>query len=200
MTWKEKVEAVKKIPIPEYMKKEVVPLLGSYYGSGEGYFLYRPVEKCPLHNEDTPSFRYYEATNSCACFGCRRGGDVINLHRLVYELNENIEISYKDAVEHLYKVYVEGREDKVNGSSQAKAKKVIKYVDGKPEIKNVEPEEENPIEVMRHNKRVFEAEKRLTASSDEKKYDKFMLLDFIEKLHKLREMSIEDCDKIIEKL
>ncbi len=36
---------------------------------------------CPLpgHDEKTPSFYIYPDTGSCWCFGCLRGGDVVNL-------------------------------------------------------------------------------------------------------------------------
>lgn len=33
---------------------------------------------CPLHSEDTPSFKIY-SNNSFYCFGCGKGGDVVDL-------------------------------------------------------------------------------------------------------------------------
>jgi hypothetical protein len=36
----------------------------------------------PDHEDRTPSFVVYEATNSFYCFGCSRGGDVIDLEQL----------------------------------------------------------------------------------------------------------------------
>lgn len=197
MTMKEKAEAVKKIPIPLFMKREVVPMLGSYYGSGEGTFDYRPVEKCPMHNEDTPSFRYYEATNSCSCFGCRRGGDVISLCRYVYETNENIEMTYWEAVNHLYTNFIENGEDIVKPS---KTNKSIKFVEGKPVIESTEVEEVDPIEKMRYNRKVQEAETRIREANSSDMYDKFLLLDFVNKLVKLNDISIQDANEFVSKL
>jgi DNA primase len=34
---------------------------------------------CPLHNDKDPSFHVYEETNSWYCFGCLKGGDIIDL-------------------------------------------------------------------------------------------------------------------------
>lgn len=43
--------------------------------------LHRNPINCPLpgHDDRTPSFHYYSETNSFYCFGCRRGGSVIDL-------------------------------------------------------------------------------------------------------------------------
>lgn len=35
---------------------------------------------CPLHNERSSSFVWYKNNNSYYCFGCGKGGDVINLY------------------------------------------------------------------------------------------------------------------------
>jgi hypothetical protein len=53
------------------------------------------VGLCPLHNEKHPSFYIYQETNSCWCYGCNRGGDVINLVRLLHGH------SFKEAVKYL---------------------------------------------------------------------------------------------------
>ncbi len=50
---------------------------------------------CPLHNEKTPSFYVYPESNSFYCFGCKQGGNNINLIRLLYNY------SFKEAVKHI---------------------------------------------------------------------------------------------------
>lgn len=197
MKYSEKIEIVKKIPIPVYMREEVVPKLGSYYGSGEGYFEYGRVEKCPLHNEDTGSFRYYEETNSCSCFGCRRGGDVVNLHRLFYEINEDTEISFKEAVDYLYAKYV--TKDIVDGavlSSKKKSSNTRVVESGAEKI------EESNIEVMRALRKVKDAEVRIFANEHNNvaRAKKTKLLWVCKKLHRLGFISSSDMSEVALKM
>jgi len=53
------------------------------------------VGLCPFHNEKHPSFYIYPETNSCWCYGCNQGGDVINFVRLLHGY------SFKEAVQYL---------------------------------------------------------------------------------------------------
>lgn len=41
---------------------------------------------CPLHIEHTPSFYVYYETNTWHCYGCNRGGNIINLMQLLHGL------------------------------------------------------------------------------------------------------------------
>jgi len=68
------------------------------------------VALCPLHDEDTPSFRYYDETNTFYCFGCRAGGDVINLHRKFMGQKNGEEISFIDAVKFIKEYFIDGKE------------------------------------------------------------------------------------------
>ena len=42
---------------------------------------------CPFHSDKTPSFKVYPNDRGWYCFGCNRGGDVIDFVRLLYNLN-----------------------------------------------------------------------------------------------------------------
>ena len=50
---------------------------------------------CPLHEENSPSFTVYTATQSFFCFGCGVGGDVFRL----VQLKEGID--FKEALDRL---------------------------------------------------------------------------------------------------
>jgi len=40
----------------------------------------KPLTCCILHDETTPSFRYYDNTKKYHCFGCGRTGTIVELH------------------------------------------------------------------------------------------------------------------------
>ena len=106
-----RVDDVKtKVSVPQYFYNIIVPQLGSYYADYPVNFDARPVVCCPLHDENTPSMRYYEETNSFYCFGCRAGGDIIQLHRLFTERQSGTKPSYKEAIDFLYSYFLEGNE------------------------------------------------------------------------------------------
>lgn len=99
-----------KVSIPAYFDAVIVPQLGSYYNDYPVDFDVRPVACCPLHDENTPSMRYYEETNTFYCFGCRRGGDIIQLHRLFMERQNGSKPCFKEAADFLYNYFVKGNE------------------------------------------------------------------------------------------
>ena len=74
---------------------DIVDVVGSYVGlkrAGSNY-----VGLCPFHNEKSPSFTVFTKSDSCYCFGCGAGGDVITFVMSV----ENLD--YVSAVELLAK-------------------------------------------------------------------------------------------------
>lgn len=71
------------ITIPEYYKRFIDPATD---------LAETPKVCCPFHQEDTPSFSYSIEKNTWRCFGaCKRGGDVIELHRANYRLHSRAE-------------------------------------------------------------------------------------------------------------
>ena len=75
-------------------RNDIVDVIGSYVNlskrSGANLF-----GLCPFHNERTPSFAVNPSGQFYHCFGCGKGGGVINF---IMEI-ENL--SYPDAVRHL---------------------------------------------------------------------------------------------------
>jgi len=110
-TSRQMVAAVKSnVTIPMYFYNIIVPQLGSYYDTYPVDFDSKIVVCCPLHDEDTPSCRYYANTESFYCFGCQKGGDVISLHRYFAERMNGNKPDYNEAVAFLYQYFVKGRE------------------------------------------------------------------------------------------
>jgi hypothetical protein len=107
-----------KVLIPRYFSEIIIPELKDYYSDYPADFDARPMVKCPLHVEDTPSFRWYEETNTFFCFGCRAGGDVIHLHRKFMFNIRGSEPSFPEALNFLYDYFIAGKEQ-VNINLQA---------------------------------------------------------------------------------
>lgn len=101
-----KAEVLSKVSIPMYFYNIIVPQLGDYYSLYPVDFDYKPVVCCPLHDEDTPSCRYYPETESFYCFGCQKGGNVINLHRYFFEKMNGHSIDYETAVMFLFNFFI----------------------------------------------------------------------------------------------
>ena len=53
------------------------------------------VGLCPLHLEKHPSFYIYTDTNTCWCYGCNQGGDIIKFVRLLNGC------SFREAIKYL---------------------------------------------------------------------------------------------------
>ncbi len=74
-------------------RNDIESVVSSYVGIKRGGR--NPKGLCPFHNEKTPSFTLYPENGSFYCFGCGKGGDVIQFIRLI----ENLD--YIDAVKFL---------------------------------------------------------------------------------------------------
>lgn len=69
---------------------------------------YSPLVNCPLHDESTPSFKYFDDTNTFYCFGCGKGGPnmgtVVDLHYYLNKRN-NLNYSIVKSIYELSRVY-----------------------------------------------------------------------------------------------
>ncbi len=91
--FREKVKKVLYLDIERVIENE----LGEKIPNGEPSMI-----RCQLpgHNDKEPSFAIYRRTNSFYCFGCQRGGNVINFIKYLFDFN------FIEAVNYLYKKYV----------------------------------------------------------------------------------------------
>lgn len=162
------IELEKKVSIPMIFDKFIVPEIPDYYSLYPVNFDAKPVACCPLHDEDTPSMRYYEETNSFYCFGCGRGGSVVTLFRLFYNRMRDASISRQEAVDFLYKYFIEGRE-----------------LANLPSANKVEQSKNKPVDVIRFNKYRIDTEELITfdkSISNEAKKKLWQLFDTVDML------------------
>ena len=106
---RKKLDAIKsQLTIEKYFSHVIKPQLADYYSdvSSNSDLSYVDVVRCPLHTEDTPSFRYYRDTESFYCFGCRKGGDVVTLHREFISTLTLSKPSFALSVEQLYNMFI----------------------------------------------------------------------------------------------
>lgn len=61
--------------------------------------LYRTLIPCPIHDEEKPSMKIFEDTNSFFCFGCEKGGNVVDLHYFIRDREEHKYSLAKAAIE-----------------------------------------------------------------------------------------------------
>lgn len=104
---KSDIEAIKsKVTIADYVKDVIIPEIPWYYSDYTVDFNLKLYIKCPIHGEDTPSFRYYPESNTFYCFGCGAGGDVINLHKAFYKSLSDRDVSTEDALSFLKNKFI----------------------------------------------------------------------------------------------
>ena len=105
---KSDIENIKnKVTIEDYVKDVIVDEMPWYFNDYTVDFNLKLYIKCPIHGEDTPSFRYYPETNTFYCFGCGAGGDVINLHKAFYKSLSDRDVDTEEAVAFLKNKFID---------------------------------------------------------------------------------------------
>lgn len=118
---KSDIESIKnKVSIPDYVKDVVMQEMPWYFNDYTVDFDLKLYIKCPIHGEDTPSFRYYPESNTFYCFGCGAGGDVINLHKAFYKSLSDRDVDTEEAVAFLKNKFIDKLRDKNNVNLQNK--------------------------------------------------------------------------------
>lgn len=118
---KSDIESIKtKVGIPDYVKDVVMQEMPWYFNDYTVDFDLKLYIKCPIHGEDTPSFRYYPESNTFYCFGCGAGGDVINLHKAFYKSLSDRDVGTEEAVTFLKNRFIDKLRDKSSVNLQNK--------------------------------------------------------------------------------
>lgn len=180
--------AVKKqVTIPMYFYNIIIPQLGSYFDNYPVNFDNDPRACCPLHDEDTPSFRYYENTNSFYCFGCTKGGDVIYLHMYFAEKMNGKRPTKDEAIAFLYQYFVQGHESET-------------FIDKKAQKIDVQERLNTDKDIVRFNYYRFNIENTVTFDNNIKldtKKQIWEILDNIDMLLSKDLIKVDNAEKYI---
>lgn len=179
------VEKIKAgVSIPNYFYNVIIPEMPDYYNDYTVNFEARPVVKCPIHGEDTPSLRWYEETNTFFCFGCRAGGDVIELHKKFMGVVNGNEPNFEESVQYLYERFIKGKDAGTQGIRNTATSKTDEQI-----------ELSTTAEMIRLNSLIMEVEQMLaidTHLTTEFKGKVYSIIDEVHKLVSLNEVGAVD--------
>jgi len=124
-------EIARRVLIPEYFSDNI---------DSSGEINYKNLITCPLHGDSNPSFKYFKDTNSFYCFGCQKGGSVVELH-YYYVKKDDPSYTKERAIKDLIKMYeldihidrFSTKKDNINKNIMLKEKNRVK-VDSMPKV------------------------------------------------------------------
>lgn len=190
------IELIKSmVSIPRYFEEVIVPQMPDYYSDYTVDFDARPVVKCPLHGEDTPSLRYYEDTNTFYCFGCRAGGDVISLHRQFIQAISGKSPTFEESVMYLYKYFVQGKEDQASKMLGNKIKSV-----GTTSGNTFKPVGNTKVSLSRFGKYLGDLESTLSIEKGITEQEKLSILGLADNMELLVSLDIIRVDDAIKSI
>lgn len=182
-------EVINKISIPQYVYNIVVPNMQEYYdGDYPVDFENSRYMKCCFHDEDTPSWRYYEETNTYYCFGCGAGGlgeagTVIGLHRNFVKKLQGKMPTREEAIKFLYEYFLNG----TDSSEVFRDTRVEKKINSESELAQ--------INIYRYNiERAVNVDSTIVL---DKKKEFWRLLDEVDMLLSKELVSAEEAEKAI---
>lgn len=156
------------VKIPKYFYEIIVPQNKDYYSDYTIDFDLEPVVKCPLHDENTPSMRYYPETNTFYCFGCGKGGDIITLHREYVYRTTGSYPKFNETVSFLYNYFILDRQQEAE----------LKYKVPEKEEKS----EQDKIEQARYYLYASKLEKQLLVDNSMNFENKVKIWDLLDNL------------------
>lgn len=190
------IELIKSmVSIPRYFEEVIIPQMPDYYSDYTVDFDAKPVVKCPLHGEDTPSLRYYDDTNTFYCFGCRAGGDVISLHRQFIQAVSGKSPTFEESVTYLYKYFVQGKEDQASKMLGNKIKPV-----GTTSGNTFKPVGNTKVSLSRFGKYLADLESMLSIEKEITEKEKLSVLSLADNMELLVSLDIVKVDDAIKSI
>ena len=93
--------AVKKIRFDKYFNEHIAGIKPGVKELNKG----TRALICPFHDDINPSFHFWYETETCYCFGCHKGGDVISVYKLFEEQYKNRVLTDVQAAKELLDLY-----------------------------------------------------------------------------------------------
>ena len=185
-----KDELIEQVSIQEYFNRVIIPNMDDYYEGISVDFDFKPTTLCPLHDESTPSFRYYPETRSFYCFGCLRGGNIISLHRYFIELRiSGSKPDYRESERYLYETFI-GKSNIGEKHLESKSGKKVNTVSNKSGIRV----NNTIIDLARFNRYINDLNNSIYVDESIGIEDKIKVYKEIDNIDTLVNLGVLSCD------